>query len=109
MENKDENFVVDDTVKEGEEEVKKPYLNFETARRFASSVRNDLCKNAVIEVVEAGEMMVKKPSGTEVSEMNYEIRGDGCRNQRRNGSAFCQDCSDKFKEENNENKENNDK
>lgn len=31
----------------------------------------------------------------------FDIINDGCNNPRRNGSAWCQECSDKFKQANN--------
>lgn len=80
-------------------EPKKPHLNFETATYFANRVRQDLCKNAVIEVVDTGkEEKVQIAPGKYTLEVSYDIRSDGCQNKRRNGSAFCQECSDKHKQ-----------
>lgn len=33
-------------------------------------------------------------------EFTFKITNKGCNNLRRNGSAWCQDCSDKFKQDN---------
>ena len=83
------------------EEPKKPHLNLETATLFANSVRRSLCKNATVEAIDTGkDEEIEKRSGNKIIERSYDIRGDGCRNERRNGSAFCQDCSDKHKKEN---------
>lgn len=84
-------LVVEDT------EVKKPHLNQATAEKFARSVRQKLCKNATVEVYPTGEVEMVMGLTTKIAEESFDVRGDGCRNQRRNGSAFCQECSDKYK------------
>ena len=48
-ENNESIAIVDESVPQ------KPHLNFETATFFANKVRQDLCKNAVIEVIDTGK------------------------------------------------------
>lgn len=89
---------IDAIVVEDEEKTipKKPHLSEDTANRFANSVRQKLCKNATVEVFATGEQgQVISHTGAQILEDSYDLRGDGCRNERRNGSAFCQECSDK--------------
>lgn len=75
------------------EEPKKMRLNLATASRIASGWRNRICKNGVVEVIETGIWGATK-------EPYYDVRGDGCREMRRNGSAYCQKCSDEHKKTN---------
>ena len=49
------------------------------------------CKNSTAEFKE-GEHKTKDASKLEF-DFSYEV--SGCKNPRRNGSAYCQDCSDK--------------
>jgi hypothetical protein len=102
MENTKDTIETEALVIDGEDSTpKKPHLNEDTANRFANSVRQKLCKNATVEVFATGEQeLVINHTGIQMMEDSYDIRGDGCRNERRNGSAFCQDCSDKHKKEN---------
>lgn len=93
-----ENLVVDTEAEEVEEKPKKPYLSKETATRFANNVRQKLCKNAKVWVEEDEEMLVQTGEGRKEMLMNYTVKGDFCEKERRNGSAFCQECSDKHKE-----------
>ena len=67
-------------------------ITFATATRIANGYRQRLCKNAVVEVVPI------EGSKDDRGEQCYDLKGDGCRNGRRNGSAWCQDCSDKHRQ-----------
>lgn len=52
--------------------------------------KNQFCKN--------GEYSLKpKKNDNEKRIYIWEIKNKGCKNLRRNGSAFCQACSDKYK------------
>lgn len=81
-----------------DDQAEKPHLSLETATRFSNKLRQSLCKNAIVEVVNQGMYERENKDGTKVKDIDWGVRGDGCRNQRRNGSAFCQECSDKHKQ-----------
>jgi hypothetical protein len=50
--------------------------------------RQTTCKNAVIAIVDE-----KFDYGS--MKLTYNLSNTGCLNKRRNGSAYCQECSDK--------------
>jgi hypothetical protein len=62
-----------------------PDPKLEEAERDARQMARKLCKSNVVSVV------TKKDEKTGVS---YHVVAEGCRNERRDGSAWCQACSD---------------
>lgn len=56
------------------------------AYRQAKNLQNNLCANADI-------LVMVKDEGKKTED--YDITNKGCRNPRRNGSKWCQPCSDK--------------
>ena len=62
----------------------------EKAERDARQMARHLCKTNKVRVVEKTD---------EKKGMEYLIVAEGCRNERRNGSAWCQVCSDGHRDE----------
>lgn len=63
----------------------------ERLNRYAKDVKNFACCNASITVIDPSYDMVKK----EVHPGDLIFSEEHCRNQKRNGSKYCQSCSDK--------------
>lgn len=60
-------------------------------RKMRSNEKNNICKNA--ELTE----MKRDVSDYKTREFTFKWENNGCKNMRRYGSAWCQECSDKFK------------
>jgi hypothetical protein len=50
------------------------------------------CKNSDLKIV-------TKEGEEDKTEITLDIQNDGCKNPRRSGSAYCQECSDKHKQD----------
>lgn len=64
-------------------------------RSFMNRQKNLICKNGKFSI----ETVYKnEPNKDNVLERKPElqIENTGCKNPRRNGSAFCQECADKY-------------
>ena len=65
--------------------------NKREAEFIFTKAQQRMCKNAVMSIRE-------HPSETEdVTDVSYEVINRGCPKRRREGSAYCQTCSDNYK------------
>lgn len=62
----------------------------EAAQKKMRDMNQQLCKNSELRV----ENTV---NDYKTYDFQYQVMNDGCPNDRRNGSAWCQSCSDKHK------------
>lgn len=60
------------------------------AEHIMSGQRQTFCKNAKLSIVTLTDEK-------DDSKVTLDIQNEGCKNVRRNGSAWCQECSDKHK------------
>lgn len=60
------------------------------AEAFVRKARQLMCKNADIQIEE-------RQLSKDVEIFEYKIINNGCKFRRRDGGAYCQECSDKYK------------
>ena len=65
-------------------------LEGQRVKQAMNKEKNSTCKNGKF-ILAAKEVDVVK------LQYDFSYQNTGCTNPRRNGSAWCQDCSDKFK------------
>jgi hypothetical protein len=72
----------------------------EAMQRQVNKVRQRVCASAEVELYEAGKAVnPAAPSSEEVPYYDFKVTAEACQNQRRNGSKYCQACSDKHNSE----------
>ena len=68
----------------------------EDMQRQANKLRNRMCANGNVELKEAGEAVPEgSKDGNKKPYYTIALDKEKCQNKRRNGSKYCQVCSDK--------------
>lgn len=69
-------------------------IGYRKARWVRSRLKGSTCKNQNFT-----EMTLRGYNG-ETKQNEYEGENTGCKNRRRVGSAYCEECAEKFKQQN---------